>query len=70
MNFTSTINVDPTHLDYFQSTTQVGLAAFTTALLGVLAFFSYTPRVHPKSPPFTSHTNRFIGSWGFVSEQW
>ncbi|GFF40034.1 hypothetical protein IFM58399_05788 [Aspergillus lentulus] len=47
-----------------------GTAAFLAVLLSALAFLSYTPRVHQKSPAFTSHKLPFIGSLGFTTEQW
>lgn len=48
----------------------VGLSTLAAALVGFLAFLSYTPAVHENSPAFTSNTSPLIGSIGFGTDPW
>jgi sterol 14-demethylase len=70
MDFASRANVTLAELDAFQSPRTVGVAALVTALLSLLAFVSYSPRIHPKAPKFTSDTVPILGSLGYGTRQW
>lgn len=48
----------------------VGLSTLAAALVGFLAFLSYTPAVYENSPAFTSNTIPFIGSLAFGTDPW
>ncbi|RMZ83615.1 hypothetical protein DV738_g927, partial [Chaetothyriales sp. CBS 135597] len=46
-----------------------GLAGVTSLVLTFLAYVSYTPKVDPRSPAFTTETYPIIGSWKFFTEK-
>ncbi|KAG6358768.1 hypothetical protein INS49_012287 [Diaporthe citri] len=70
MSFTSRANMTVTELHITQWPLTVGLSTLAAVFLGFLAFLSYTPTIHEKSPKFTSHTSPFIGSFGFGTDPW
>ena len=53
----------------FQAPVTLGLAGFVATFLSFLAYLSYSPKVDPKAPAFTSDTVPFIGSWRFFTEK-
>lgn len=56
--------------DSFQSPVTVGITGFLAAIVSFLAYQTYRPSVHPKSPAFISDTYPILGSIGFVTRQW
>ena len=56
--------------DSFQLPVTVGITSVLAAITSFLAYQSYRPSVHPKSPAFISDTYPILGSLGFVTRQW
>lgn len=60
---TKMVSLDP---EVYQSPLTIGAATFLTAILSLLAFVSYTPRLDKRVPKFTSDTYLFIGAANFM----
>ena len=69
MVFTSNMTSMDLNSQDVQSPVSLGLAGFMATFISFLAYLSYTPRVHKKSPAFTSDTVPFIGSWRFFTHK-
>ncbi|KAK4234363.1 cytochrome P450 [Achaetomium macrosporum] len=74
MDFASPINItlaDTGYSAYSQNPVAVGLTSLVTALVGLLAYLSYTPSVDKKAPALlTTGTTPFIGSFEYLQRQW
>ena len=54
-------------IDLVQSSSAtLALGAVLAALMSVLAFLSYTPRIDKRAPAFTRHKHPLIGSADFM----